>query len=207
VVLGATDREQLERQVLATIDAGGVERAVVEIIEGYGPEIVRYLHTLLRDPTAVDDSFSVFCENVWRALPRFRRESSLRVWCYSLARHARSRALRDRKRDQRVAQCDVRSIQIAADNVRTRTAEYLRTETRARIDRLRSQLDPDDQMLLVLRITRQFEWKEIARSLADVDEDLDDTELARRAAALRKRYQRVKDELRAAMQDAAPNAE
>ena len=126
------------------------------------------------------------------------------MWCYSLARHARSRALRDRKRDQRGVQCDVRSIQIAADNVRTRTAEYLRTETRERIDRLRAELEPDDQMLLVLRITRQFEWKEIARSLADVDEALDDAELSRRAAALRKRYQRVKDQLRAAMRgDAA----
>lgn len=193
------DREQLERNILAAIDAGSWESAVAQTITGYGPEIVRYLHTLLRDPAAADDAFSLFCENVWRGLPRFRRESTLRVWCYALARYARSRALRGQRRHDLLALSDVDSVRIAAANVRTKTAEYLRTDARARIDRLRTQLAPDDQMLLVLRITRQFDWKDIVRALADVDEPLDDANLARRAAALRKRYQRVKDELRAAV--------
>jgi RNA polymerase sigma-70 factor (ECF subfamily) len=198
-VVGAIDREQLERRVLDDMDAGSWERAVVGTIDGYGPEIVRYLHTLLRDPVMVDDAFSLFCESVWRGLPRFRRESTLRVWCYALARHARSAALRAGRRGGEVLGIsEIESVRIAAANVRTRTAEYLRTGARARIEQLRARLDPEDQMLLVLRITRRFEWKDIARALADVDEPLDDATLARRATALRKRYQRVKDELRAA---------
>jgi RNA polymerase sigma-70 factor (ECF subfamily) len=85
--------------------------------------------------------------------------------------------------------------------VRSRTAEYLRSETKDKVDAIRAKLAPDDQSLLVLRVNRGLGWNDIARALAEPDEVLADKELVRRAAALRKRFQRLKDELRAAVRD------
>ena len=193
------ERAALEAKLKAACEAKKFEQAATDAIAGYGPEILRYLLSLTRDEVAAGDVFSQFCENLWVGLPKFRWESSFRIWAYSLARHAWFRLLRDphRRRDRRVALSDVPSMQQAAADVRSRTATYLRTETKDKIAELRNKLDPDDQSLLILRINRKLSWSEIARVLADPDEQLADKELEKRAANLRKRFQRIKDELRA----------
>jgi RNA polymerase sigma-70 factor (ECF subfamily) len=193
------ERAALEAKLRAACQAGKLEQAATEAIAGYGPEILRYLLSLTRDEVAAGEVFSQFCENLWVGLPKFRWESSFRIWAYSLARHAWFRMLRDphRRRERRIALSDVASVQQAAAGVRSRTATYLRTEVKDKISELRAKLDPDDQSLLILRINRKLSWTEIARVLADPDEDLPAKELDKRAAALRKRFQRIKDDLRA----------
>ena len=193
------DRAELEARLRAACDRKDHAKAATDAIAGYGPEILRYLLSLTRDEVAAGEVFSQFCENLWVGLPGFRWESSFRIWAYSLARHAWFRMLRDphRRRERRVALSDVPSMQQAAADVRSRTATYLRTETKDKIAALRARMDPDDQSLLILRINRKLAWTEIARVLADPDEQLPDKELEKRAAALRKRFQRIKDELRA----------
>lgn len=195
------DKGVLEERIRTAWTAQDWAAAATALVEGYGPEILRYLLSLVRDATAAGDVFSQFCENVWVGLPRFRGESSFRVWAYALARHAWFRLLRDphRKQERRIQLSDVPSVQLVADNVRSRTAEYMRTETKDKIDEIRAKLPPDDQSLLVLRVNRGMGWNDIARALAEPDEVLEDTELTKRAAALRKRFQRLKDELRAAV--------
>ena len=61
---------------------------------------------------------------------------------------------------------------------------------------LREQLEPDDQMLLVLRVDRGMEFRDIAVALAEADAPLDAETLEREAARLRKRFERVKERLR-----------
>lgn len=193
------DRAALEARIRASCEAKNLEKAATEAIAGYGPEILRYLLSLTRDEVSAGEVFSQFCENLWIGLAGFRWESSFRVWAYSLARHAWFRLLRDphRKRERRIALSDVPSMQQAAADVRSRTATYLRTETKDKIAELRAKMDPDDQSLLILRINRKLSWSDIARVLADPDEQVATKELDRRAANLRKRFQRIKDELRA----------
>lgn len=58
---------------------------------------------------------------------------------------------------------------------------------------VRSLLDEDERTLLVLRIERRMRWPEIARILADTD---DERSIAREAARLRKQFERIKDRLR-----------
>lgn len=195
------DREALEQRVREAHARGDHEAAATALIEGYGPELLRYLLSLARDETTAGDAFSQLCENVWTALPKYRGDATFRVWSYALARHAFSRVLRDphRKRDRRIALSAVPSVQLAADSLRARTAEFLRTETKERIAKLREGLEPDDQALLVLRVNRKLGWQDIARALAEPDEPLAPAELTRRAAALRKRFQRLKDQLRASV--------
>ena len=193
------ERTALEAKLRAACDAGKLAQAATAAIAGYGPEILRYLLSLTRDEVAAGEVFSQFCENLWVGLPSFRWESSFRIWAYSLARHAWFRLLRDphRRRERRIALSDVPSVHQAAAGVRSRTATYLRTEVKDKISELRAKLDPDDQSLLILRINRKLSWTEIARVLADPDEELAAKELEKRAAALRKRFQRIKDDLRA----------
>ena len=193
------ERAALEKKIRASCDAKQLERAATDAVEGYGPEILRYLLSLTRDEVAAGEVFSQFCENLWVGLPKFRWDSSFRIWAYSLARHAWFRLLRDphRKRERRVPLSDMPSVHEAANAVRSRTATYLRTEVKDKIAELRAKLDPDDQSLLILRINRKLAWSEIARVLADPDEEITAKELEKRAAALRKRFQRIKDDLRA----------
>jgi RNA polymerase sigma-70 factor, ECF subfamily len=66
-----------------------------------------------------------------------------------------------------------------------------------RVAKLRAELDPEDQTLLILRVNRQLPWRDIARIMTDEGDASDDDELKRRAAALRKRFERLKEELRA----------
>ena len=193
------ERAALEKKIRAACEAKQLERAATDAVAGYGPEILRYLLSLTRDEVAAGEVFSQFCENLWVGLPKFRWESSFRIWAYSLARHAWFRLLRDphRRRERRIALSDVPSVHEAAHAVRSRTATYLRTEVKDKISELRAKLDPDDQSLLILRINRKLSWSEIARVLAEPDESLPAKELDKRAANLRKRFQRIKDDLRA----------
>ena len=69
--------------------------AASAIMRGYGPAVFGYLLGLTRDEDRADDVFSQFCEDLWRGLPGFRRDSSSRTWVYTLAWHAWLRQERD----------------------------------------------------------------------------------------------------------------
>jgi len=66
---------------------------------------------------------------------------------------------------------------------------------------IRSQLDEDDQVILVLRVDRSMGWRDIARVIAEGDTDAD---VDRVAATLRKRFERIKTRIRELTQAARP---
>jgi RNA polymerase sigma-70 factor (ECF subfamily) len=65
---------------------------------------------------------------------------------------------------------------------------------------LREKLEPDDQMLLILRVDRQMEWRDLALVMSEEADPSaarpDDDVLDREAARLRKRFERAKSELK-----------
>ena len=61
--------------------------------------------------------------------------------------------------------------------------------------------DPDDQTLLILRIDRALPWIDIARVMTD---EPDEPDLSRHAAALRKRFERLKQRIRDQRASARP---
>ena len=178
-----------ELAIRAAWDAGRFDVAATLAIETYGGELIGYLAALMRDAVETDDLFGTVSEDLWRALPTFRWECSVRTYAYTIARNAWRRHLRDPRR--RIAHAPASQLEEVVARVRTTTAIHLRTETKDKLDALRAQLDPDDQTLLILRVNRKLAWRDIARVMADDDDDLD-----RRAAALRKRFERLKVELR-----------
>lgn len=166
-------------------------------MRGYGSELFGFLMTLHRDETEAAETFSDFAEAMLRNLPRFRWGSSARTWAYAIARNlARKRWRDDARRRRRMADVGASGLDALAQRVRTETLSFLRTEKRTRLQVLRDSLSEEDRMILLLRVERGLTWPDIARVLAG-DSELDDAAMSREAARVRKRYQLVKDRLRA----------
>lgn len=182
----------------ACLDGGEVTAATRQVVAGYGPQILGYLMAMCRHEADAHDAFAQFCEDVWRGLAGFRWQSSLRTWCYVLARNAlvRQQGRRPERHGVHVPPSQAPEMEAMAAQARTMTAEYLRTETKSRLSALREQMDPDDRTLLILRVDRRMAWREIAEVLGEA---ADPGGVERRAGALRKRFERLKLELRAAL--------
>jgi RNA polymerase sigma-70 factor (ECF subfamily) len=185
-------RADLERRIRIAHQSGDLRDAATLAIREYGPEVLGFLVAVLRDHEEAAEVFAQFCEDLWRGLPRFRWESTLRTWAYTLARHGAQAFRRDPHRRRRAALSEHPEIAEIEARVRTQTVTYLRSEVKDRVTRLRESLEPDDQMLLILRVDRQMSWIDIAHVMQADGAD----EASRHAATLRKRFERVKDRLR-----------
>ncbi len=186
-------QEAVELGVSEAIRRGRFAEAASLGLRGYGPEILGFLVAV--GPSNAEDAFSQFCEDLWRGLPGFRAQSSFRTWAYTLARHAAERVRRDPYARRRAALSDLGPISALAEQLRSTTATFLSTQVRDGVARIREELADEDRELLVLRIDRQMSYAEIARVLSG--EAASEAEVSKRAAALRKRFERLKLEIRA----------
>ncbi len=173
---------KVERQVAEHLARGETREAATVAIEGYGPAILGYLCALLDEDDA-HDAFSIWAEHLWRGLPRFRGECPLRAWVYRLAWHAVSRLCREPYRRRRVRLRTSAASRLAASVASSGPSD----SPEERVARLRRSLTPDEHTLLVLRVDRGLSWDEVASVLAG--------ERPISAAALRKRFERIKSKL------------
>jgi RNA polymerase sigma-70 factor (ECF subfamily) len=169
------------------------EATVEQVLGDHGAEIFGWLLATLPSETEAADAFSLFSEDLWKSLARHAGRCSMRTWCYMLARHAVSRVLEARRTGRAMPLCEAPISGVVAQ-VRDATLSYLRTDVKQRVRSLREQLDPDDQLLLVLRVDKDLGWRDIAIAMVGIDAG--EPELARHAARLRKRFERVKAQLR-----------
>jgi RNA polymerase sigma-70 factor, ECF subfamily len=174
-----------EAEMLARIAEGKLDEATRLIVDRYGGELFAYIASLERNRDDAEDVLAQLCEDVWRGLPGFRRESSLRTWSYTLARHALARFRRDPylRRGRRLATDE--ASQLAARVSSGHSSPPLEE----RLARARALLDDDDQTILVLRIDRRMSWRDVTAVLSGDGEPLQE-------AAVRKRFERIKAELR-----------
>ncbi len=195
------EREASEAAIRAACTDNDYGLATRRTLEHYGPELLGYLVALTHDEDLANDAFSYFSERLWRGLPGFRWESSLRTWVYVIARNSlraiqRSPAFRHRP-DQ---MSDTIANKLVA-KLRSTTALYLKTEVKDGLARLRLKLDPLDQDILVLRISRKMSWIDIAKVVHEGEEPPAAPQLKRNAARLRKRFERSKATLAALMRE------
>jgi RNA polymerase sigma-70 factor, ECF subfamily len=192
-------REVLEREIRTHFDARDMKRAATALLQGYGPEVLGFLIGRLRDRDAAADVFSLFAEDLWKGLEGFRWQSSARVWAYALARHAASRYIADlqKRRRRHLPLSRAGPLSAIAQNIRTATFAGARTtEARSRMEQLRERLPAEEQTLIILRVNRKLDWKEIAQVMTDDGLTLSGAAIDKHAARLRKRYQLAKDKLR-----------
>src|SRR4051812_10606143 len=188
---GAPDA--VETAIKAAWDRQDFDAAISTALDRYGDELFGFLMGLARDQTQAEDAFSAACERMWRGLPKFRWESTFRVWAYRIARNEFLRTTRETNRARKqVPISEIRSVREAIDRLRSSTPVHKRTEVRDRFAKLRETLDPEDHMLLGLRIEQKLAWNDIAKVLDNTDE----APSARDVAALRKRFERLKVKLR-----------
>lgn len=194
-------REGVEAVIRAASEQRDGKAAVAAALGAYGPEILGYLLAVLRDEQRAEEVYSDFAEDVMRGLLGFRFESSVRTWLYTVARHACSRHLAREKRQRTVALSAAPEALDLAVHARTPTPPHARTTIRDGIERLRASLKPDDQTLLILRVDRDMAWLDIARVLTEPGASPDEAELRVQSAKLRKRFERLKERLRAMAQE------
>jgi RNA polymerase sigma-70 factor, ECF subfamily len=180
--------ESLDGEVALLIDAGRVADAASTTIRRLGPPILQYLRAVLRDGDDADDAFSRFAEGLWTSIAAFRRESTLRCWCYRIAWHAALRIAQDPYRRRRDLLNTSQAEQLA-EEVRSTTSALRSAEAEERIKRLRNGLSPDEQTIIILRFDRGMSWREVARVLEEDGAPIEE-------AALRKRFERLRGRLR-----------
>lgn len=186
-----------DARVERLLQAGDADTAATVVLETWGPELLGFLTRALGDEVQAGEVFSLLAEDVWRGLPGFQFRSSLRTWLYTVARRATARYLRSGKQGPLggVPLSRAPQVQALAEEIRTRTAPYLRTEVKDRFAAVRARLDPDERMLLTLRHDKGLRWREIAEVMMDED-GADDDALDRKTDALKKRYKRLLPKLK-----------
>jgi RNA polymerase sigma-70 factor, ECF subfamily len=194
--MGELDVE-LERKIRAAWDAGDFDAAATLAVESYADEILGFLIARLRSPSDGQEAFSTFAEDFWIGLPRFAWRCSLRTWAYTLARNAAHRYASSphHRAEHHLTLSNAERLSALVDRVRTLTQIHQRTDIKDRFRALRERLEPDDQMLLSLRIDHDLPWRDIALAMAG-DVDLDEEAIKRDSARLRKTFERVKLELK-----------
>jgi RNA polymerase sigma-70 factor, ECF subfamily len=186
-----------EAEIRRLWDVGDRRAAAGETVNRYGPEIFGLLRALHHDEDEAGDAFSDFAERLLSSMDQFAYECSMRTWAYLLARRASQDVLRAaRRRDNRaVSVSNADELGLLVANVRTRTMTILRSEAKSELARLRDELPPDDQLLLVLRVDRKLAWSDLARVFLDAKSSPSGDRLATESARLRKRFQSVKERL------------
>ena len=176
----------LDEQVRELLDRGDQREAASAALHALGPQVLGYLEALLREPDDARDVFQLFAEELWRALPDWRGEGSLRAYSYRIAWRAHARFRRDAWQRRREHLRTTMASRIAASIASNESR--LPGGRKDRLARLREALTPDEQTLLILRLDRDLSWDEVAAVLSQEGESL-------KAEALRKRFERLRDKL------------
>ena len=188
----------VEDNIRLRLEADDFRRAATIALESYGPEVFGFLFTLMRNEDAAAEVFAQASEDLWKGIARFEGRASIRTWFYAIARNAAAHWRRSphQRAGWRLSLSEAGEI---AARVRTVTEPCLRDEVKDWFATVRNSLDADDRALLVLRVDRGMSWNEIARILAP-DESSDEG-AAKAAARMRKRFQLVKEAIRARAQE------
>jgi DNA-directed RNA polymerase specialized sigma24 family protein len=194
---------ELDQRVRGAFEAGDLRAAAECIVDTLGADLVRVIHARFRDEQLTAEVFSRVAEDLWVGLPTFTFRCSVRAWVFTLARNAGSRYL-DRELRRERAHVPLSRAPELVDAVQRSFAQTFpgaSTDPTDRLAALRAELDEDDQLLLTLRIDRELDFREIAVVMLG-DADADRGAVVREAARLRKRFQTLKERLRARWQAA-----
>jgi RNA polymerase sigma-70 factor (ECF subfamily) len=203
-----TDTEQspdiagFDAEVRDLLVGGRGRQAADLLLARLSPELRPFLHRLLGNVSLADEAHSNTCERLWRGLPTFRWECSLRSWSYIIARREASRCRTRHARDGFQQTTLSKADAVAARS--TSTSGAFSTTRRDQLDNVRASLSDEDRDLVVLRVERGLAWKEIAAAFLE-DGDTDPESLVREAARLRQRFRAIRVKIAAAISAQSPH--
>jgi len=182
----AVDGEAVEKRIQELLSDGKMEEAATAAIKAYGPQILRYLRSILGDEEESRDAFGQFAENLWRGMPRFRSTAPFRIWAYRIAWNVacdlRKQPWRNRRRRLETGEA-------------SRVAQTVVTESDVKLEKrrvdlllLRESLSLEDRALAALRIDQELSWGECAEVLSRTGDEV-------KVNTLTKRFERIKERL------------
>lgn len=177
-------KEEVEAELCDLIHARRLEEAASRAIRAYGPEILGYIHSVTDDPVAASDIYSQFAEDFWKGLAKFEPRAMVRTWAFRIARSAIARHFRDpfHKKARRLNTGELDEL------VAQTTQEFFshQTPVEDKVARVRQMLSPEERELLHLRVDREMSWSAVVAITGDTP------------VAARKKFQRIRDKVRAA---------
>lgn len=187
----------LERQVREACERGDYPKGITLLLQEVGPKVLAFLVQRLGNVADASEVFSMFSEDLWRALPSFEWRCTVRGYSFALARNA---AIRYRKqaseRPGRKLSPSEASLSQLVERVREKTLSYLRSEVKTQMQELFKQLPEDDRALLSLRVDQDLGFRELAVAIEFGGELPSEEELTRASARMRKRFQLLKERLK-----------
>ncbi len=176
----------LEETIRGLLGAGREHEAATAAIKGYGPQVLRYLRSVLGHEDDAREAFAQFAENLWRGLPEFRGTAPFRIWAYRIAWNV---ACDLRKQPWRIRRqrLDTGEATRIAETVATSTDERLEAR-RQELLALREALSLDDRALAALRVDQGLSWSECAEVLSRDGRSV-------KPNTLTKRFERIKERL------------
>ncbi len=158
------ESEKLEAELGGLIAAGKAEAAATAAIKGYGPQVLRYLRSILGDEEDAREAFSQFAENLWRGLPEFRGAAPFRIWAYRIAWNVACDTAKQpwRSRRRRLETGEATRIAETVASAADERHEQRRMDLKA----LRDSLSLDDRALAALRLDQGLSWAECAEVLS-----------------------------------------
>lgn len=186
-----------ELPIRAAYEAGDMRAVAERTLALYGRDIASFIVARLRSEDHGREVYAIFAEDLWASLAGFGFRCSMRCWAYILARNAANRYANGLKRRGHAVPISDLASRLPEPDARPPTEPHRATEVKQRVRALRDRLAPEDRLLLLLHVDRQLPWSDIARVLSDGPTLLGGAELVRESARLRKRFERLKGELRA----------
>lgn len=186
----------LEARLRELLAAGEDNAAVSLVIERLGPKLRGFIHAVMLDHGAAEEVWADVTLDIYRGLGSWQRERPILPWCLGVSRNACRRYWRGQRSARRKGQTIPSQGWTFSQPqpVRTPTPIWKTTPARRALDVLRASLTPDERTLLILRVDKQLPWREVT---AVMHPELDGSaSLARREAALRKRFERTLTRLR-----------
>ena len=120
-----------------------------EMVDHHGAALRRLCGAYERNPALKSELEQEILVNLWRSLPTFRREGSLRAWMYRVAHNTATRHVGRAVRDRQDLRDEARLDDEASP--RPSPAEELEEATqRVRLHRAIEGLKPDERQLILL---------------------------------------------------------
>lgn len=146
--------------------AEGDRDAWSELVARHGAPVFRFARAIAADDSAAEDALQETFLSAWRGAARFRGETSVRNWLFTIVRHAVYRQHRRRAGEPEELQ-SLTDLGVAAGwgTVEDPEAKALRKESREVFERVLEQLDASDREILLLRDVEGLSGEEVAAIL------------------------------------------
>lgn len=145
--------------------AGGDSRAFEQLVERHETPLYRFAVRMCLDPERAQDAVQEALLSAWKDAAAFRGGSTVRTWLFSILMNA-CRHLRRTRAGQPVQSAPLDEALAAPSLAPTPEAQVGTAELGHLVDRVLSELDPQDREVLLLRDVEGLSGEDVARLLS-----------------------------------------